>query len=305
MAKAYMHLAPTCAARRGSHAERGVLYRLYCQVRWSNFFLMIIERRWLQKIGRFVVTCAFFVIVAYGWFWGGGLQKFKEAMVDIGGLSIKKVEIIGNKRLSNTDIVALLGLKGQTPILGFNLAQARVALQTLPWVEKVDVRKVYPDKLYISLKERTPYAIWQHGGAMDLVDQAGQVIAPYRVDEALSLPLIVGAGAEDKAANFIKNLALVPQMRDQIHAYIRMGDRRWDLLLNNGIRILLPEKAPISRLVQVLTAPETESLLEHDVQTIDLRFLDRVVVGLSDEALERQKAVAREQGQQLKMLKTG
>jgi cell division protein FtsQ len=78
-----------------------------------------------------------------------------------------------------------------------------------------------------------------------LIDAAGDTIVPFRPGRYNSLPLVVGEGAEKKVKGFVDEIAAYPALAGKVRAYVRVGDRRWDLLLDNGVRIMLPETDPL------------------------------------------------------------
>ena len=67
----------------------------------------------------------------------------------------------------------------------------------LPWVKAAAVRKVYPDALEVRIEEREPFAIWQHGSQLAVVERSGKVIAPFGGGRHAVLPLVIGYGAAE------------------------------------------------------------------------------------------------------------
>src|SRR5690606_38698373 len=110
-----------------------------------------------------------------------------------------------------------------------------------PWVKSASVRKIYPDVLEVTLEEREPFAIWQHGRELSLIDVDGRIIVPFRSERFATLPLVIGRGANERAADFVDRLERVPEPSARTRAIIRVADRRWDIRLENGITIRFPE----------------------------------------------------------------
>ncbi len=92
--------------------------------------------------------------------------------------------------------------------------------------------------------------MWQNGGKFQLIDRAGQVVVeqdPVKDAAAFAtLPLVVGAGAPENAAALLDQLAALPALRARVVAAVRVGERRWNLRLNNGADVLLPEGAEVA-----------------------------------------------------------
>src|SRR5690606_32085984 len=121
-------------------------------------------------------------------------------------------------------------------------AAARQRIADLAWVETASVRKIYPDAIEVHVDERPPFAIWQHGSQLTIVDRSGAVIAPFASGRHATLPLVIGYGAPEKAAAFIGKVEQFPELAARIKGYIHIAGRRWDIRLENGITIKLPER---------------------------------------------------------------
>ena len=104
-------------------------------------------------------------------------------------------------------------------------------------------------------------------------------------------------GAQYRASEIISSLEKVPGLRSRVRAAFLVGERRWDLMLENGISIRLPEENMDVALADVVTMDEQNGLLSRDIVAVDVRLADRVVVRLSDEAMERRKEDGKGRGQ--------
>ena len=118
---------------------------------------------------------------------------------------------------------------------------ARQRIETLSWVEHATVERRLPGTVVVFLQERRPFAIWQNQGKFVLIDRSGQVVANQNVAEFRQLPLVVGPGAPAAAAALLDALTDRPELQKRVVAAVRVGERRWNLRLNNGADVLLPE----------------------------------------------------------------
>jgi cell division protein FtsQ len=75
-----------------------------------------------------------------------------------------------------------------------------------------------------------------------------------------------------------------PAVRDQMKAAVLVAERRWNVLLNNGIDIRLPEEGADQALATLVKLDHDDKLLTRDIAVVDLRLPDRVSVRLSDDA---------------------
>ncbi|KAA6405868.1 cell division protein FtsQ/DivIB [Candidatus Tokpelaia sp.] len=235
---------------------------------------------------------------------GHGWQALKLAGSAV-GLGVDKVQISGNKRVSEIDVLQALGLDGDTSLPILNIDEAQAVLARLPWVEHVSVHKIYPDRLAVALTEKRAFAVWQKAGAVDIIDEQGQVIVPYSRAEGRGLPFFVGEGAAGAAPAFLAAMRQFPELGARARAYIRVADRRWDILLDNGLRIKLPEKEPFARLELAAAMDRRTGLFGRDIEELDLRLEDRITVALGAEAYARRLQAVAAAEKREKALKNG
>ncbi|WOC17001.1 cell division protein FtsQ/DivIB [Pseudochrobactrum sp. MP213Fo] len=222
----------------------------------------------------------------YGMAVGNHTHTVIKATASTFGFAIEKVTVAGNVETSEIDILEKLGLDGETSLIGFNADEARQAIETLPWVSSVEIRKVYPGSVVVSLQERKAFAVWQSGADLVLVDDAGKPIVPLSGSRYTSLPLVVGEGASSRGKAFIETVAAFPDLAAKVRAYARVSDRRWDLLFDNGVRVLLPEQDVKRALAEVETLQRTKDIFGRDILSLDMRLDDRVTVQLTPAGME-------------------
>lgn len=256
--------------------------------------------RTLSRLGRgdfapprFAATMATAALFAatglYGTYVAGDMPALAQAVTARTGFAVDKVRVFGHRETSEIDVLDKLELDGWTSLIGFDADDARERIASLPWVESASVRKVYPDVLEIRLQERKPFAIWQHESELSIIGAKGNIIAPFTGARHSDLPLVVGPGAGEQAAGFVASVAAFPQIASRVKGYIQVADRRWDLRLDNGMTIRLPETGVARALADVVAMDREQQLLSRDVMTIDMRLSDRVVVQLSPEAASARK----------------
>ena len=157
------------------------------------------------------------------------------------GFAIEEVKVSGHHETSEIDILERLGLDGWTSTIGFDAEAARERIAGLPWVQVAAVRKIYPDTLEVRIEERKPFAIWQHGSELSLIERSGEVITAYRGGRQAMLPLVIGDGAPEAAEAFIAKIKNHPELASRVKGYMRVAERRWDVRLENGVTVKFPE----------------------------------------------------------------
>jgi cell division protein FtsQ len=210
------------------------------------------------------------------------------------GFAIDEIRVSGNVESSEIDIFDRVGLDGWTSLVGFDVHQARERIESLPWVESATVRKVYPSTLEVKVAERAPFAIWQQGALLSLIEKDGAVIAPLSGARHAGLPLVVGRGADKAAAAFVARVAAYPALAKRVRGYVRVSDRRWSLRLDNGMTIKLPETGEDAALAELVELEARHGLFSRDVQTVDMRLADRLVLRLAPDAAAAREATLKE-----------
>ncbi|MEN3792080.1 cell division protein FtsQ/DivIB [Fulvimarina sp. MAC3] len=243
--------------------------------------------------------------ITYGIVLGGHTTAVIDGIAMPLGFSIETIEVSGNTETSEIDILQALWGTGAQTLLSLDPALAQESIEAMPWIERASVSKYYPNRIGIDLIEHRPYAVWQSGESFMIVDREGTRIVPFTPGRFDILPVVVGEGAPTAAARILDEMEEFPELRASVKAYVRVGDRRWDLALNNGVTIRLPENEPIAALSEVARMDREQNLLGRDILAVDMRVSDRIVVKLTPEALERRNAALKERTKILKQRSKG
>lgn len=233
------------------------------------------------------------VFSLYGAWLGGHVPAMVQALTARAGFAIDEVRVFGNFQTSEIDILQQLHLDGWTSLVGFDADTARQRIAALDWVKMASVRKVYPDAIEVRIEERRPFAIWQHGSQLTVVERSGEVIGPFSGGRLSSLPLVIGYGAAERAAGFVDRIRRFPELASRVKGYMLVAERRWDMRLENGITVRLPERGEDAALAELLRLDREHGLLSRDIAAIDMRIDGRLVVKLTPAAaLAREAALA-------------
>ena len=186
------------------------------------------------------------------------------------------------------------------PISSFDLDldELRGRLEALPPVRTADLRLQSGGYLAVRIDERVPAALWLTHEGLSIVDNEGQFVAGFGTRElAEPLPLLGGEGANLAVAEALTLFEAATILGERVHGLVRMGERRWDLVLRNGTRIQLPEMGAVAALDRVLALHDVGEILSRDVTAVDLRNPGRLTVRLTDDAmdeLQRMRTLAAE-----------
>ena len=199
------------------------------------------------------------------------------------GLTVSDISVEGRETTDRETILAALDAGPGTPILAVSPTRAKDQLEALPWVRTAVIERRLPGTIYVRLVERKPLALWQHGGKIELIDREGDVIPVVQLGQFASLPMVVGEGAARHAAELLHLLASEPELAARVTAAIRVGNRRWNLRIDNAIDVLLPADEAANAWSQLARLERSNAILKRDLQSIDIRLPDRLVLRVSPE----------------------
>ncbi len=225
---------------------------------------------------------------------GMALSAWSQRQIVAAGLTVQHVFVTGRGETSKDQVLAAVGVESGQSILDFNPAQARQRLLKLGWVKTARVERRLPDTIVVRLRERRALALWQHKGRHMLIDRGGKTITRHDLARFAHLPIVVGQDAPMAAAALIDMLSRKPALFAQVRAAVRIGARRWDVRLKNGIKIHLPEIDAFAAWVRLAELAAEHQIFDRDVAAIDLRLPDRLVLRLTPEAAARKNKNGKE-----------
>ena len=251
----------------------------------------LVERYLPRRVGISLTVILLAGATGLGIVKGGHLQDFiaavsdaRNALANSAGFRITSVVINGRKQLSQDEILAVGGISGRSSLLFLDADSVRDKLKANPWIAEATVLKLYPGQLQIDITERKAFALWQEAGRLSVIADDGAVLEPYVSRRFLTLPLVVGKGADPTARDFLALLARYPQVQSVTKAAIFVGERRWNLRLKDGVDIRLPEQDVGNALAALCRLDKDEKLFSKDIMAVDMRLPDRLVIQLSDDA---------------------
>ncbi len=233
-----------------------------------------------------VLLCAGVVMWAGGYFGAiaDGAGRIAHARAVDAGLEVKRVTVMGREEADPHDILEAVGPVLGASILHVDLAAVKARVEGLGWVQYAAVRRLLPDTLQVSVEERRPSAVWQMTGKLQLIDRSGAIIREVSAYEFANLPLIVGAGAPEAAAEVLSALAAHEELTAMTAALVRVSERRWNMRLRNTADIKLPETDLPRALNMLAKLQASEGLLDQPLEYIDLSDPERMIVRRKGEA---------------------
>lgn len=238
------------------------------------------------RIQTRVAACLFLAAaIGHGLIVGGHLDyagspwaKLPGKMAGLLGFAADDVRVTGLVHQDPEAVLAAIGLQPGESLIGFDANRARRLLENMDWVASAQVVRKFPNQLDIVVAEREPFAIWQRGGMHYVIDQFGTAVSAINPGRVSILPLVTGEGAHLAARELINELEAAPAIKSHLAAAARVGERRWTLYLDNGIKVALPEHGIRNALTLVSRLDREQGLLSKGIQGVDLRLPGRVII---------------------------
>jgi len=201
------------------------------------------------------------------------------------GLAVSKFVVNGAAQLDVHQVENKLSELVGRSMLMVDVESARASVAEVNWIKSVNIKKAYPDTLVIDLVEREPVALWKSGQTIYLISREGLVIDRAKARH-MHLPQVVGKGANRVASEFLSVMAHFPNLVARADAYVRVAERRWNIVLDDGPSIMLPAEGWRDALAKLRLMNEKDQLLDREIVHIDMRLPDRLVLKLPEDDAE-------------------
>jgi cell division protein FtsQ len=223
-------------------------------------------------------------------------RSLREKVVDQPQFTITRIEVpdVSTDLAEQIRVSAFVELPASS--LEVSAATVRGRVESLDAVERARVQVRSNGVLEIRAVERIPVVVWRGERGLQLLDRTGIRVA--EIDSRLrrpDLPLIAGAGADAHVPEALMLFDGARPVLDRVRGLVRVGQRRWDLVLDRGQTIRLPEEDPASALRRVMALDAAEELLERDLVAVDMRDSRRPMVRMTEHAateLKRLKSLS-------------
>ncbi len=232
-----------------------------------------------------------------GFFIGGHDAAFRrdygsvpDALARWAGFGVEQIAVEGFAELTRDEVIGYSGLDARASLPFLDPQQLQDRLLQVPLIAQAQVTKLYPDRLRIDIRERVPYALWQKEGEVKVIAADGTAIETLTDPRFLRLPHVVGKEANLRVTEYVALASAVPELQPLIRAGTLVAGRRWNLKMQNGVDLLLPEQEAAEALRRFWTIEKEAKISERAVLAIDLRLPDRIAVRLTEEAAAQHAA---------------
>jgi cell division protein FtsQ len=210
----------------------------------------------------------------------------KDAFQQRPEFMVKLMAVDGASAEVAEDIREIMALDFPVSSFDLELAEMRKRTLELDAVADADLQIKPGGILHFQITQRQPAIVWRRADGLEVLDRSGARVGPLeaRADRA-DLPLIAGEGADKAAVEALRLLAVARPVRDRVRGLVRVGERRWNLVLDKGQVVMLPEFGAVAALERVMARAQVQDMLERRVEVIDMRNPARPTIRVAPEVM--------------------
>ncbi len=198
--------------------------------------------------------------------------------------TIKDIKVIGTEKSDPYELKQILSSNFYS-LITFDKDQAKILLEEVGWVKRVNIKKVYPSTLRVNIIESDPFAIFYNNQNIFLIDIDGQIISNNPdMNTYQNLLNIRGEKAEIKLNEIIKEINInFPEVINKVKGLELVDKRRWNIILSNDLLVKLPDMNIDKSLKNLKTLFEDKQILDSNIIEVDLRIKGRAIFKVDGE----------------------
>jgi len=259
-----------------------------------------LSRAWAKPITRsaVLVYLPLVVLAVAGWRiaahdqWRGMIEakasQIIEQIVARPEFAVRGVAVAGGSSELQATVRRTLAIVPGMPSMKLDVEELRLRVEALGAVETATVQFDPQGTLRVVVVERIAAVLYRRAdGVLVMLDDGGVEIGPAGARANYpALPVILGAGAEDRVGEVLALLEASPEIVPRLRAFVSVGQRRWDIILDRDMLIKLPAERSVEALSRIMALHYGEQLLDRDIAVIDMRLPERPALRMKPEAAE-------------------
>ncbi|MBI4685043.1 MAG: FtsQ-type POTRA domain-containing protein [Nitrospirae bacterium] len=199
---------------------------------------------------------------------------------------VKDVVFSGNKHLTDNELKAMMGFKGEEGLIGLSGKEFSARLLKSPWVKAVSFRKDFPNRFLIRVEEAMPYALLEMNGRTFFIDDEGNLLEEIKGGSIPFLPVVSGDPFNNHAS-FTEALNIIravkakgfTNIKDRIEVILPQGSGTENLSMQiDGTLVKIGYGEYEEKLERLIELEDEIVKRGIPVDYIDLRFANRVIV---------------------------
>lgn len=159
-----------------------------------------------------------------------------------------------------------------------NPNELKTSLQAMPWIDKVEIHRIWPDSLIIKIVEQQPVARWKD---LDLINQRGQLFRPPKSSLPTNLPVFEGSEKQipELWHNFQEMNAVLAKINLSIQSIQANARESFTLILSNGLKVFVGRNNSLLRLERFANVyAQIFQATDRPAESADLRYENGVSV---------------------------
>ena len=254
-----------------------------------------VERLWLtpgfRRAVRLGLPSALILGALAGWLGDAGRRAaLQQRLAELReGVENRPEFMVGLMAIDGASEPVANAIRGMLPVtlpassFRIDLEALRATIAQIDAVASAELRIRKGGVLQVTVTERVPAVLWRRGTALEMLDAGGHRVATLLDRSARpDLPVIAGEGAETNVAEALAVLKAAQPIQARVRGLVRMGERRWDVVLDRDQRILLPEADAVAAIQRVIALDQAEDMLGRDLTVVDMRNENRPTVRLAE-----------------------
>ncbi|PZX16256.1 cell division protein FtsQ [Palleronia aestuarii] len=214
---------------------------------------------------------------------GARVAAWKLAIAQREEFMVRQIAFRGGSDATTAAIRERLNVDLPASSFDLDLAAMREAVTSIDAVREAELSILSGGTLQIAVEERIPALVWRGPEGLVLLDAEGHPTgALQRRRDRADLPLVAGDGAPEAVPEALAIIAAAHPLADRVRGLLRVGARRWDLVLDRGQRVMLPETRPVAALEEAIAIHEAQDLLSRDVLRVDMRTPSRPTIRMAE-----------------------
>ncbi len=253
----------------------------------------LLYRFWLRKYIRyFLISLSPVFILSLGFYFLDRetnlsaniikrINNFSDTFALNKALKIEGINVIADDPLIVKKVINSLDLKFPLNSLSIDVSKLRAKLEKISFVKSATVRITSAGFIEIVIISRNPVVIHRLGTKYVLLDLDGfEVEQVHSRKDRHDLPVLVGAGAQDSVYEALSLLLESKNLVTRIRGLVRVGERRWNVVLDRNQKIYLPDTHVLEAMKKVVSLHEGQKIFDRDIAYVDLRDINRPIIGL-------------------------
>lgn len=253
-----------------------------------------VHRLWLTPLYRSLMRVGlptFLLLTASGWYFSNPTNRYaiaekvsemRRSVETRPEFMVKLMAIEGATPVVDTAIRELLPVNFPVSSFDLDLEEMQAKVAALDVIRSVAVRIRPGGVLEVAVVEREPVLVWRAPVGLELIDASGHRVASLTTRAARpDLPLVAGIGADSAVPEALALLRAAAPLAEGLRGLVRVGMRRWDVVLAGDKLIQLPETGAVPALEQVLALDQAQDLLARNVTHVDMRNPNRPTLRLA------------------------